>query len=295
MISSFKLVFITLAILGVLLFVMRRFAMGTSAPVSMVPMPSGSGSGGGFAGMLKYLVLLVVVGFLLRMMYHQFVVDDSVLTSLNSGQSMQTINPSALAASSSSSGNTSNFTYSIWFFVDDWNYRYGEPKMLFGRMTAATGTKEPCPSVTLGAVQNNLSVQLTVYPGADDAPMNNEGHSLVYNCLVPNVPIQRWCNVMISVYGRTLDVYLDGKLVKTCVLPGIAKIDNNASIFVTPLGGFAGWTSLLQYWPDSSNPQQAWNVYKKGYGGSWFGSLFGRYSLKVSIMDGNNETNNFTV
>lgn len=287
-----KFLFITLLIIGVIVFGLRRFmsnsatATATAAAV-VAPMTSGT--------IVKYIIICVVVVFFLRMIYHTFVGDDSVLTGLASGQTMQTVNSAALSTSSSSSGNTSNFTYSMWFFVDDWNYRYGETKMLFGRMTAATGNKEPCPSVTLGAVQNNLFVHLTVYPGSDDKPMNNEGNSIVYNCNVPNIPIQRWCNVMISVYGRTLDVYLDGKLVKTCVLPGIAKIDNNSSVFVTPLGGFAGWTSRLQYWPDSSNPQDAWNVYKQGYGRSWLNSLFGRYSLKVSVMDGNSETNNFTI
>jgi hypothetical protein len=219
--------------------------------------------------------------------------DVNTLSDLISGQTMQTIQPDDLA-SSSSSGNTSNFTYSIWFFVDDWNYRYGEPKVIFGRMTTGSGKKEPCPSVTLGPIQNNIIVSLAVYPGLDEAPEDGTNY-IVHTCGISNVPIQRWCNFFMSVYGRTLDLYLDGKLVRTCVLPGVAKIDSSAPIYITPMGGFSGWTSRFQYWPDASNPQKAWDIYKAGYGGSLLGSLFGKYTIKVSLMEGDTEDSSFTI
>ena len=160
-------------------------------------------------------------------------------------------------------------------------------------MTTGTGKKEPCPSVTLGPVQNNIIVSLAVYPGLDEQPEDGSTF-IVHSCGISNVPIQRWCNLLMSVYGRTLDLYLDGKLVRTCVLPGVAKIDPNAPIYVTPMGGFSGWTSRFQYWSDSSNPQQAWNIYKAGYGGSLLGSIFGKYTVKVSLMEGDSEDTTFS-
>jgi hypothetical protein len=60
------------------------------------------------------------------------------------------------------------------------------------------------------------------------------------------------------------------------------------------MGGFSGWTSRFQYWPESSNPQQAWNVYKAGYGGSLLGSLFGKYTVKVSLMTNDAENSSVT-
>jgi hypothetical protein len=178
--------------------------------------------------------------------------------------------------------------------VDDWNYRYGEPKVIFGRMTTGTGKKEPCPSVTLGPIENNVMVSLAVYPGLDVEPIDGTNY-IVHTCSVANVPIQKWCNLYISVYGRTLDIYLDGKLVRTCVLPGVPKIDANAPVYITPMGGFSGWTSKFQYWPESSDPQKAWNVYKSGYGGSWLGNLFGKYTIKLSLMEGDTEDTSFSI
>jgi hypothetical protein len=104
---------------------------------------------------------------------------------------------------------------------------------------------------------------------------------------------------MISVYGRTLDIYINGKLVRTCVMPGVAVVDSNASLYVTPSGGFSGWTSRLQYFPDSSNPQKAYDIYRKGYGGSMFGNILGgdsaNYGMKVAFMEGDQETRVFKI
>ena len=242
---------------------------------------------------VKNILLFVIIVILLIIVIQYISKDVNTLSSLTSGQTMQTIHPSDLA-SSSNSGNTSNFTYSIWFFIEDWNYRYGEPKVIFGRMTTGSGQKEPCPSVVLGPIQNNIVVSLAVYPGLDEVPEDGSNF-IVHNCPVANVPIQRWCNVLISVYGRTLDLYLDGKLVRTCVLPGVAKIDASAPVYITPMGGFSGWTSRFQYWPDSSDPQKAWNIYKAGYGGSLLGSLFGKYTVKISLMEGDTEESSWSL
>jgi hypothetical protein len=99
---------------------------------------------------------------------------------------------------------------------------------------------------------------------------------------------------IVSVYGRTLDIYLNGKLVRTCLMPNVAKIDPASSLYVTPKGGFSGWTSKFQYWPYPCDPQTAWNTYSAGYGGSAIGNMFS-YGVKVAVVQGNNETSSFTI
>ena len=242
---------------------------------------------------VKTILMFAIIIILVIIVIRYVMADVNTLTGLTSSQTMQKIDPSALS-SSTNSGNTSNYTYSIWFFIEDWNYRYGESKVIFGRMASGTGVSEPCPSVVLGPVENNIIVSLAVYPGIDDVP-DDGTNSIVHTCSISNVPIQRWCNIFISVYGRTLDLYLDGKLVRTDVLPGVAKIDANAPVYITPNGGFSGWTSRFQFWPDSSDPQKAWNIYRAGYGGSLLGNLFNKYSVKISLMEGDNENSSVTI
>ena len=105
---------------------------------------------------VKNIILFVIIVVLLIIVIRYVTQDVNTLSGLTSSQTMQKLEPSSLASSSGSS--TSNFTYSIWFFIDDWNYRYGEAKIIFGRMTTGTGQQEPCPSVTLGSVENNIAV-----------------------------------------------------------------------------------------------------------------------------------------
>lgn len=237
----------------------------------------------------KSIIMFLVIILLVIIILKYAMSDSNTLSSLTSGKTSQTIESSELA--SSDSGNISNFTYSIWFFIDDWNYKYGESKVIFGRMSTGQ-EKSPCPTVVLGPLQNNIGVSLAVYPGMDEESTDisaNTALSVVHTCSIANVPIQKWCNLLVSVYGRTLDLYLDGKMVRTCVLPGIAKVDSNAPVYITPMGGFSGWTARFQYWPDSSNPQKAWDIYKAGYGGSVLGSIFGKYTVKLSLMEGDTE------
>ena len=235
------------------------------------------------------IVVIILVFMFLRYMF----TDPYTLQGITDGKTMTTIEPSSLA-NNGSNVPSSNFAYSIWFYVNDWNYRYGEPKVIFGRMGASSDPSggsipgvsglDPCPAVVLGAVENNLMVALGCYPGADAQPTTTGGNTIVHTCSIANIPIQKWVNLILSVYGRTMDIYIDGKLVRTCLLPGVANVNNNSNIFVTPNGGFEGWTSRLQYYPNSLNPQDAWNIYVKGYGGNWFSNLFGGYQLKIAVI-----------
>lgn len=248
------------------------------------------------------IVITIVVIVLILMLLRYIFTDPYTLQSIQNGQTTSTISASSLATNGSNVP-SSNFAYSVWFYVNDWNYRYGEPKVVFGRMgapsTSGSGSIEgvsgldPCPAVVLGAVENNISVSLGCYPGADQEPTTTGGNTVVHTCTVANVPIQKWVNLILSVYGRTMDLYIDGKLVRTCLLPGVASVNNNANIYVTPAGGFNGWTSKLQYYPNSINPQDAWNIYSQGYS-SW-SSMFNAYQIQVSLVENGTTQSSVTI
>jgi hypothetical protein len=240
---------------------------------------------------LSILIIIVVIILIILILRYIFV-DKYTLQDIQNGKTLSVINASNLATNGSNIPST-NFSYSVWFYVNDWNYRYGEHKVIFGRMGASSGKNngsmpgisgtDPCPVVALGAIENNLNIGISCFPGINKK-VPSGSRSIVHTCSVGNVPIQKWVNLIISVYGRTLDVYIDGKLVRTCLLPGIANVNNNSNLFVTPNGGFEGWTSKLQYYPNSLNPQEAWNIYVKGYGGNWFSNIFQGYQLKFALI-----------
>jgi len=228
---------------------------------------------------VKNIIIGVVVILLIIVIVRWLMGDSSKLSGLNDAKKVTKISADDLEQS-----NASNFAYSVWFYIDDWSYRYGEPKIVLGRLDADL---KPSPSIVLGAIENNIKIETTVYASAQ----SKSGST--HTCNVANVPIQRWVNLIVSLYGRTLDVYIDGKLVRTCVLPGVAKIANNAPVYVTPLGGFSGYTSNIHYYGDAVNPQQAYNIYRAGYGGSGIGSF--PYEIQVSYLKDGEEQGSFTI
>lgn len=248
------------------------------------------------------IVLTIVIIVLILMFLRYLYTDPYTLQGIQDGKTTSTINASSLATNGTNVPST-NFAYSIWFYVNDWNYRYGEPKVIFGRMGAASEKDkgsipgvngiDPCPAVVLGANANNLSVSLGCYPGVDKKPTKG-GNTVLHTCNIANVPIQKWVNLVVSVYGRTMDLYIDGKLVRTCLLPGIASINSDANVYVTPNGGFNGWTSKLQYFPGPLNPQEVWNIYSRGYSNAW-SSMFSNYQVQVSLVENGTKKGSITI
>ena len=189
------------------------------------------------------------------------------------------------------SDNTSNYTYSMWFYVDDWNTNFSMIKPVLERKDQDGHLS---PGVYLGAMENDIIIKVSCYPtSASTGVVSN--NSIEYECGVKNFPLQAWVNLIISMYGRTLDVYIDGKLVRTCVLPGVAKTDNDANIVVCRDPKFSGYIANFQYWDDASNPQQAYNIYKSGFGGGYLSNLFNKYRIKVSFLEDNKEEASFEI
>lgn len=212
---------------------------------------------------MKKVVIGIIAVVVILLMIRWFWSRKNKLTDLADGTEEQIIDSDSLANGSQSS----NFAYSLWFYVKDWSYKYGQQKTILVRNVG-----EACPRILLDPMENNLEVIVTDFSGT-----KNE-------CRIENVPLQKWVNLIVSVYNRTLDLYLDGKLVKTCVLEDVPKVDGSEDVYVTPDGGFSGWTSNIQYWDKALNPQEAYNAYRQGNGTSGFGGIF-KYGIRIQFVD----------
>ena len=237
------------------------------------------------------LSIIFLVALVLVLLYTVVQFMGSTKTDLTKVINDATL-PVTISSKDLPAGNTSsNYSYSIWFYINDWNVNYGTEKILFTRKDT---NDNPSPSVVLGAFENNLDITVAVYPD-QNTQANGDGSMPTHTCSVENIPIQKWVNLIISLNGRSLDVYLDGKLVRTCALPGVAVINKDADIYLTPTptGGFDGFTSKFQYIPKPINPQEAYNIYKKGYGGGGLAGSMDRYKVKVSYLVDNKEKSAF--
>ena len=239
---------------------------------------------------LRNLLLAIVCIVIVVLIYNYFTGSATRLSNLTSAKSTVSIKSSTLPHNKGSN----SFAYSIWFYVSDWQYRLTETKEVLSR-----GSKHKSnPKITLAPYENNIHINVSTYPQAGGSHQDDSNLSEVksnHDCVIRNFPLQRWVNLIVSLHGRTLDVYLDGKLVRTCVLPGVAKAFPDADVSITPDGGFSGWTSNFQYWPNPLNPQEAYNVYKAGFGGTGWGSFFDKRKIRVSYLVNNKEQGSFAI
>ena len=226
------------------------------------------------------IVLGVVIVLLIYFVYLYFFAksNQSTLVSYHDATQQMSISASSLPA-----GATTNYTFSVWFYINEWNYRYGEEKVIFQRSDA---NNDPAPKVYLDPTTNNLQVSLATY--------QSNSTSNVSLCGIDNIPIQAWTNFTMTLNNRALDLYLNGKLVRTCVLPGVPKMNPASNVVVCPNGGFSGYLSNFQYIANAINPTQAYNIYKAGFsGGSSLGNFFDKYRVKVAFVENNKEINSF--
>lgn len=221
-------------------------------------------------------ILIGVVALLLLFVIWQYLTDSYTQIANMQKASVKTTLP---ANTLPANNNPANFSISLWFYITSWSCSNGQApnKNLFSIL----GTDTSVPKrfyASLGACQNDLDVGIScVGPKAD---------SSMSVCHVKNVPLQRWVCLIISVYGRTLDIYLDGKLVRTCVLPGTSNALTSQSA-LTNLeigGGFDGFITSVKYKSTPVNPQEAWNTYSDGYGGSMMQDMLNKYKIKLSFL-----------
>ena len=85
-------------------------------------------------------------------------------------------------------------------------------------------------------------------------------------CDIVNVPLQRWINLTVVLQNKTLDVYLNGDLKRSCILENIPKL-NNGDVYVTHNGGFNGYIADMIYKNKASTADEINNSYNGLFGG----------------------------
>ena len=148
------------------------------------------------------------------------------------------------------------YSYSCWFYVQDWYYKFQDFKCIFAKGATGEGS-DP-------VVQGNMSPGVFLYPETNNLLVSVATY---YNpserVSVTNVPIQKWVNLVIVLNNRTVDVYINGKLERSKVLAGVPKL-NDQPVVVAPNGGFFGKVSRLQYFTRSLKPDEVFSIYQNG-------------------------------
>ena len=162
-------------------------------------------------------------------------------------------------------GTGADYGLQYWMYISDWDYRFGQDKEILKRVSS-NNPSIVGPRIFLAPTENTLHVRISLYPSNTDAASAEPGTSSTgdsFTCSVENVPLQSWFAVSVTVFQRNLDIYINGRLVKSCVLPGIPK-PALGDVILGDNGGFAGSICNVNGYGTMLQPEDAKSFHAKG-------------------------------
>lgn len=157
-----------------------------------------------------------------------------------------------------------NQTFSTWIYIKDWNYKFGQYKNILWKGNPPNTSTTPstptvgnnhCPSMWLYPLTNSLKVITST-----SVP------ELVESCDIQNIPLLTWVHIVYVLNNRTVDIYINGKLERSCALRGIPTITNDP-VYITngsPQAGYYGKIGKTQYFTKALLPNDVANIYQQG-------------------------------
>jgi hypothetical protein len=135
------------------------------------------------------------------------------------------------------------FTWSVWVFIDDLTYNSGKYRCVFYKGNDFMSNPDHqglnfpnnAPGLYLAPNKNDLIIFMNTYN-----VINEE-------VTIEDVPLNKWVNLIIRCENTTLDIYVNGTIVKSHQLHGVPK-QNYGNVYIGPNGGFSGYISNLWYY-----------------------------------------------
>lgn len=143
------------------------------------------------------------------------------------------------------------FTWSVWVYIDNLEYKQGQYKHIFHKgndsvvldggdvgLMDGGGINYPfnSPGLYIGPDKNTLVVFMNTF----------SENKILERIEIEDIPIKKWFNVMIRNEGRNFDVFINGTIVKRLILKTPPR-QNYGKVYISQNGGFAGYNSNLRY------------------------------------------------
>jgi len=167
------------------------------------------------------------------------------------------------------------FSVSTWVYINDWTYRNGYNKAIL----SIGGPTIDTLRIYLAGQKPTLHVRVNTSQGLDGTKLSNKNSKgglfttlqtdsgmldTTANCDVPNIEFQRWVCVVVAINGKTCDVYMDGKLVRSCVLDNYFNVDSAYALTVGEAGGFGGNINTTTMYGYALSPDIVYANYMAG-------------------------------
>lgn len=148
------------------------------------------------------------------------------------------------------------FSWSTWIFINNLQTNAGLYKHVFskgGGYLNENGMIQPnnAPGLYIAPNTNSLVVVMNTFD-----VINEE-------IIIPDIPVNKWVNVIIRCQNTTLDVYINGTIARSVNLIGVPK-QNYGEVYVAMNGGFDGYISNLWYYNYALGTAAIQNLVNKG-------------------------------
>ena len=163
------------------------------------------------------------------------------------------------------------FTWSVWIHIDDMLYKDGMYKHVFHKGTLKNNKQALAKDseTSGGQTAPGLSFPNNA-PGLYIAPNTND-LVIVMNTfedpnemiVVQDIPLNKWVNVIIRCDNKSLDVYINGTVVKRHVLSGVPR-QNYDDVYIGANGGFDGYVSNLWYFDHALGTNHIESIVEEG-------------------------------
>lgn len=183
-----------------------------------------------------------------------------------------------------------NFTFSIWFFIDDYNQNINYCKYISSIIGIDGSNFKPTLMTFLTPQTNNLGIAILT---------QSSNTQSMQTYFIENIPLQKWNCLIISVTDRTMDIYLEGKLINSYILENFyVPPAHTSTLFIgSNLQNqyFNGFITRARYINHGVNPEEAYSIYKEGISTSFAGDFLNKYRLKVGLYEYQNKVGGFTI
>lgn len=152
------------------------------------------------------------------------------------------------------------FTWSVWLYVENLEYLHNQYRHIFhkGEANIQTATE------TRGLNFPSNAPGLYIEPNTNSlCVIMNTQEVINKEIVIPDFPLHKWFNVMIRCRNVTVDVYINGTVVKSVDLDSVPR-QNYGNVYVAMNGGFDGYLSNLFYYSYALSTGEIQNLVRRG-------------------------------
>lgn len=203
------------------------------------------------------IAILVLLWYLIRFYFAGISMDKTLLGNRLTANQIR----SFVIAESDEGGlqmKTGNeYTLSLWLYVKTWDTKQSKAFEVFEQTTDGIMSK------LVGGLYPNepkMFIRSDVTGPLDGSIITST--NTLPECDIVDVAVQRWIHLCISVNGRIMDIYLDGKLARSCILPNVQKFARGTQAI--RMYTFDGFYSGIHYQAYAATPDEIYSMYASG-------------------------------